>query len=320
MVDISIAICTYNGEARLGKVLERLRSQQHTESIAWEIVVVDNNSADRTKALIEGYQQHWNAPFSLRYVFEAEQGLALARSRAIREAAGALVSFLDDDTLPAKDWVAQAYSFAQAHAHVGAFGGQVHGDYEVEPPPGFEKIAVFLAIIERGSKPFCYKPEAKILPPGAGLVVRRQVWLDHVPARTVLLGRVGGVMLASEDIEALAYIQKAGWEIWYNPNLHLYHQIPQWRMERTYLFSLIRGIGFARTQVRMARLCLWQRPFWLPIYLLNDFKRVVLHVIKHRKLIRTDLAVACEMQWLVSSLLSPFYMWLHMRRRSNQIL
>lgn len=43
MVDFTIAIPTYNGASRLPKVLERLRSQFHTEQFSWEVVVVDNN-------------------------------------------------------------------------------------------------------------------------------------------------------------------------------------------------------------------------------------------------------------------------------------
>ncbi|NDJ15720.1 hormogonium polysaccharide biosynthesis glycosyltransferase HpsE [Myxacorys almedinensis] len=311
MTDVSVAICTYNGESRIGAVLERLRSQVNPGAVVWEIIVVDNNSTDGTKQTVERYCHQWESSVPLRYVFEREQGLALARSRAVLEASGTWVCFLDDDTLPAQDWLKQAAEFGKSHPQVGAFGGQIHGDYEVEPPPEFNKIAVFLAVIERGAKPYRYEPRARVLPPGAGLAVRRQAWLDVVPKKPVLLGRVSGVMLASEDIEALAHLQKAGWEVWYNPEMHLYHQIPQWRTEKRYLFSLIRGIGFARSHIRMVRLSPWQRPLFLPLYLLNDLKRVVVHVVKYRALVTTDLAIACEMQYLVSSLLSPFYLWFH---------
>lgn len=313
MMDLSVAICTYNGDSRIGRVLDALRSQVNPTSIAWEVIVVDNNSTDGTKQVIEDYQRQWQSP-SLKYVFEPEQGVALARSRAVQAASGTFVCFLDDDTLPAEDWVAQAFQFGKSHPKIGAFGGQIHGEYEVEPPPEFKKVAVFLAVIERGAKPYRYEPQARMLPPGAGLVIRRQAWLEAVPKKPVLLGRVAGVMLASEDIEALAHIQRSGWEVWYNPEMHLYHQIPRWRMEKDYLLSLIRGMGFARTHIRMVRLSPWQRPLFLPLYLLNDIKRVILHVVKYRTLIRTDLAIACEMQLLVSSLLSPFYLWLHALR------
>lgn len=306
MLDLSVVICTYNGEARIGQVLERLRSQLQTNSIDWEILVVDNNSSDNTQQIINTYQ----AQMPLRYVFEAEQGLAFARSRAVREAAGRWVAFLDDDTLPAEDWVVQAYQFAQARPNIGAFGGQIHANYEVEPPPNFDQVAVFLAVIERGSKPHRYD---RVLPPGAGLIVQRQVWLDCVPLKTVLVGRTTGAMLASEDIEAVMHIQRAGWEIWYCPNLHLYHQIPAWRIERSYLLKLVKGMGLARHQIRMMRWQPWQRPLLLVVYLLNDGRKLIVHQLKHRG---SDLAIACEQQLLVHSLISPFY-WCRQFLRSK---
>jgi glycosyltransferase involved in cell wall biosynthesis len=308
-VDFSVAICTYNGENRIGQVLERLRSQLNTDSFTWEIIVVDNNSSDRTQSVVETYQSDWNHPFALNYQFEPEQGAAFARSRAVRKSAGAWVALLDDDTLPDENWVAQAYQFAQNHPKVGAFGGQIHGDFEVEPPADFQRIAVFLAIIERGAKPYRYEPHKRVLPPSAGLVVRRQAWLDHAPQKPVLIGRTSKLMLASEDIEVNAHLQNAGWEIWYNPDMHLYHQIPRWRLERDYLLSLMNGIGLAKYPIRMVRLQPWRRPFAVPVYWLNDLRKTILHAVKYRQTIATDLAAACEMQLLVGSLVSPFYFW-----------
>ncbi|MBW4523806.1 MAG: hormogonium polysaccharide biosynthesis glycosyltransferase HpsE [Phormidium tanganyikae FI6-MK23] len=295
-MDLSVVICTYNGEARIGQVLDRVRSQIHTDPIAWEVLVIDNNSRDNTKQIVSNCAD-------VRYVFEAEQGLAFARSRAIREAAGQWVAFLDDDTLPDQNWVAQAYQFAQAHPEIGAFGGQIHAEYEVEPPVGIKKLAPYLAIVERGSKPHKYD---RVLPPGAGLVVQRQVWLDAVPEKLVLVGRTTAAMLASEDIEAILHIQNSGREIWYNPEMHLYHQIPHWRTERSYLLKLVKGVGLARHHIRMTRWKAWQRPIVTIAYLTNDLRKLFAHWVKSRN--SQSLEVVCEQQLLVSSLVSPFYL------------
>lgn len=302
MLDFSVVICTYNGQARIGQVLERLQAQIETDRFSWEVLVVDNNSTDETQATITHYQRRWNQLFALKSAFEPRQGLAFARSRAVQAASGRWIAFLDDDTLPSEDWVAQAYRFAQTHPKMGAFGGQIHGDYEVQPPPELKKLAPYLAIVERGATAHRYD---RVLPPGAGLVVQRQVWLDCVPTETVLVGRTTAMMLASEDIEAILHIQKAGWEIWYNPNMHLYHQIPAWRMERSYLLKLIKGVGLARHHIRMTRWAVWQRPLIMPIYLANDLRKLAAHTIQYRN--KKDLAIVCEGQLLVSSLISPFY-------------
>ena len=304
-MDLSVVICTYNGEARIGKVLDRVRSQIRTDAIAWEVLVIDNNSCDSTKQIVSQYPH-------VRYVFEAKQGLAFARSTSVREATGQWIAFLDDDTLPDENWVAQVHQFAQAHPEIGAFGGQIHAEYEVEPPAGIEKLAPYLAIVERGSNAHRYD---RVLPPGAGLVVQRQAWLDAVPEKLVLVGRTTSAMLASEDIEAILHIQNSGREIWYNPEMHLYHQIPHWRTERSYLLKLVKGVGLARHHIRMTRWKPWQRLLIMPMYLLNDLRKLITHWIKVGRLpfgnLRSrpqSLEAVCEQELLVSSLVSPFYL------------
>ena len=237
MYDLTVAIPTYNGATRLSEVLEKLRSQVNTESISWQILVVDNNSNDETAKVVQSYQENWTNSIPLNYCFEEQQGAAFARKRAIYESDSPLIAFLDDDNIPAENWVEQAYLFAQKHPHAGAYGSQIHGEYAVEVPPNFERIKAFLAITERGDKPILYNPKLRFLPPSAGLVVRKEAWLKSVPEFCILSGRIPGSMLTSEDLEVLAYIQQSGWEIWYNSHMEIIHKIPQHRLTKEYLIT-----------------------------------------------------------------------------------
>lgn len=307
MVDLTVAIPTYNGETRLPQLLERLRHQKNTEDFSWEIVVVDNNSSDRTAELIQQTQATWNQPWPLRYSFESQQGLAFARQRCITEAQGQLVGFLDDDNLPDSNWVAAAYHFAQTHPQAGAFGGQIHPQYETPPPANIERIQSFLAIRERGNQPHRYQPETLSLPPGAALVVRKQAWCDQVPPVLQLKGRVNGVMLAGEDYEALLHLHQGGWEIWYNPAMHTHHQIPHWRLEKDYLLNLIRGSCLCLCYLRLMHLSPWQKPWVMTRMFLGSLRRAAQHFLKHRQELQTDLIAACEMEFFLSSLTSPWF-------------
>ncbi|MGB3405552.1 MAG: hormogonium polysaccharide biosynthesis glycosyltransferase HpsE [Microcoleaceae cyanobacterium] len=309
MVDFTVAIPTYNGAQRLSGLLEKLRLQTQLEDVSWEVIVIDNNSSDNTAKLVQQYQQNWIAGVELKYYFEPEQGLAFARQRAINEAKGEFVGFLDDDNRPAPEWLVAAYQFGQTHPQAGAYGSRILGEFEVSPPENFERIAPLLALTDRGSEPRYYEPQKKLLPPGAGLVVRRQAWLTHVPARLVLIGRVGGQMLASEEFEALLHIQNAGWQIWYNPAMVVYHCIPRQRLERGYLMGLCRGIGLSRYRTRMLSVSTWQKPLALVAYLLNDLRKIIRHLIKYRTSLKTDLVAACELELYWSCLKSPFFFW-----------
>ncbi|MEH1891282.1 MAG: hormogonium polysaccharide biosynthesis glycosyltransferase HpsE [Nostoc sp.] len=308
-LDITVAIPTYNGESRLPELLERLQNQLHTENLSWEIIVVDNNSIDNTAKVVQTYQQNWRCPYPLKYCFEAQQGAAYARKRAVTEAKGRFIGFLDDDNYPVSNWVSAAYAFGEKYPNVGAYGSQIHPDWEVKPPENFQRIAPFLAITERGNLPLLYEPAKKLLPPSAGLVVRKKAWLKSVPDKSILTGRVKGNMLTSEDLEMLSYIQKAGWEIWYNPEMEISHKIPSSRLQKDYLIPFFRGIGLSRYITRMVNVKYVYRPVVLLAYMINDLRKITFHFIKYRAMLKTDLVAACEMQLFLSSLISPFYLW-----------
>ncbi|HEY9640422.1 MAG TPA: hormogonium polysaccharide biosynthesis glycosyltransferase HpsE, partial [Coleofasciculaceae cyanobacterium] len=303
-------IPTYNGEYRLPEVLEKLRSQLNPSGIQWEILIVDNHSSDGTAQVVQTFQA--NFPVAIRYCCESRQGVGYARQKAIEQTDCDLIGFLDDDNLPDANWVDAAYQFAQTHPAAGAFGSQIRGAFESSLPPNLQRILPYLAITERGLHPKRYAPQNNLLPPAAGLVVRRPVWLKYVPEEGILTSlkfkRSDGNH-CSEDLEALGYIQRSPWEIWYNPNMKIAHKIPARRLERAYLLPFFRSIGLSRHVIRMLNVKPWKRPLMALAYLANDLRKIVTHYLKYHSQLQTDLAAACEMELLVSSLISPFYWW-----------
>jgi glycosyltransferase involved in cell wall biosynthesis len=313
-IDLTVAIPTYNGETRLSLVLDKLQQQVEIEDIRWEILIVDNNSRDNTAEVVRQYQASWPHGFPLRYEIETQQGAAFARLKAVKVAQGSLIGFLDDDTLPAQNWVAEAIKFARMYPQAGAIGSQIHGEYEVEPPPNFERISSFFAITERGSQAHLYTPQLKMLPPSAGLVVRQQAWQNCVPEQPFLSGRSRNSVLNSEDLEAILSIQNGGWDVWYNPAMEIWHCISRDRLTREYLLYLVRSTGLARHHIRMLRFAFWQRPFIFPVAWLRDLQKALVYFLKYRQTFDRDVVNACEMEFLRSSLASPFYLW----RQSRQ--
>ncbi|MDY7008652.1 MAG: hormogonium polysaccharide biosynthesis glycosyltransferase HpsE [Cyanobacteriota bacterium] len=309
MTDFTVAIPTYNGAKKLLLVLDKLRVQIGLEGLSWEIIVVDNNSTDNTKKVISRYQENWPEKIPLQYCYEAQQGAGFARKKAVKVANSPLIGFLDDDNIPAENWVAAAYEFAQKYPKAGAYASQIHGDFAGELPPHFDRIKSFFAITERGDQPLLYRPLIKVIPPSAGLVVRREAWLESVPDKCILSGRVPGSMLTAEDTETISYIQKAGWEIWYNPAMEVTHKIPKDRTQKDYLIKFFRGIGLSRYVTRMLNVKPWLKPLALFIYMANDTRKIIRHLLKYGLKLRTDVVAACELELYINSLKSPFYLW-----------
>ena len=313
MLDLSLAICTYNGKQRLPAVFDRLRSQINLERIRWEILVIDNNSTDGTAEWVEEEQRsplNQSLP-TIRYLTETQQGLAFARQCAIENAQGQWVAFLDDDNLPDEHWIAAVHQFAQEHPKAGAFHGKVQGDYEINPPKHFDRIAAFWAI-GGGRKARCYTtdPEAsrkRLLPPGAGIVVNRQAWLDSVPTQLKQVGRVGKSLVGSEDIEAMIHLSRSGWEIWYTPEMCLDHRIDESRLTREYAMRLMHGIGLGRWNTRKLGFEPWQQPGMMVIFWANDLRKAIVHAIKYRNQIPSDCVASAEMAFFRGCLKSPFY-------------
>ncbi|MEA5463861.1 hormogonium polysaccharide biosynthesis glycosyltransferase HpsE [Leptothoe sp. PORK10 BA2] len=321
MVDFTVVVPTYNGAQRLPQLLGALRSQVNTESIHWEILVVDNNSSDSTKQLIESYQAIWSGWPMLRYTFESQQGAAYARQRGMQDAVSEWVSFVDDDVIPSSDWVSTAYSFRDSQPQLGAYGGQIHPQFESDPPEDFKRIQSFLAIRERGDQPHLYDPENLVLPPSAAWVVCRQAWLDSVPTKPNLSGRVKGSMVQGDDYEPLIYMHLAGWKIWYNPDMHVSHQIPKGRLEPSYLVNLSRGCGLCVYSLRqiMAE-NLFQQLLLAAKITAGGLKRALMLLLDHQQKVFTDVVLQCQMVFFLSSAASPFYSVKALLKRDSAIL
>jgi cellulose synthase/poly-beta-1,6-N-acetylglucosamine synthase-like glycosyltransferase len=307
VVDISIAICTYNGAERLSQVFDCLQQQVRTEGIAWEVLVVDNHSTDNTRAVVTHFQSltKWDVP--LRYIFEPRQGIAFARNRAIHEAQGKLIGFIDDDNLPSSTWVVNAHQFGTLHLHVGAYGGCVKGRFAIPPPQHFERISSLLALQDYGATSLPLNPERMQLPSGAGLVVRKIAWQSNVPTQPQLIGRVRGSMLAGDDYEALLHMHRQGWEIWYEPAMEIIHNIPAKRLQPSYLRAIAWGSGLVMCHLWMIGTAQWKCPWVCCKILLGNLRQVLVRLFLYRFKIWTDWVVVVEITFFLAAAISPLY-------------
>jgi glycosyltransferase involved in cell wall biosynthesis len=308
-MDITVAICTYNGAEDVPEVLDHLHDQEGVDPIQWEVLVIDNNSTDSTASVVRQYQENWEREAPLRYAFEGRQGKSHAMERAVEEARGRWIAFLDDDNLPAPDWVAAAHRFAQAHPQAGAFGGQIHGQFETDPPSSFGVVEGLFAIKERPEK-VCYSADGSMTfaAPGAGLVVRREAWEKSVPEKGLSQkGTVegeGGEF--AEDMELQWYLYKNGWEVWHNPNMHMDHKIPAERFEKEYLKGFFKAHGFGRHRMRMIRLKSWQRPLATVAYWGADLWKLMRMAWTYRGQLFTDRFVRGRVRMTLYMLAAPF--------------
>jgi len=238
---LDVVICTYNNAAMLDGVLSTLARQEPAENGCWSCLVVDNNCTDDTQDVVRRHMIAGAIP-GLRSVREPEQGLTPARLRGVRSSTAQWTAFVDDDCFLRSDWIAQAMAFADSHPRVGAFGGRVVLEWEVEPPRYVRAYGYSFAEQDHGAA----QRQVAFLA-GAGLVVSRSAlsacgWIDA----PLLADRVGRSLVSGGDVEIVLRIGGVGYELWYVPECELRHRLPARRMSPRYLRDINRSLGISQ--------------------------------------------------------------------------
>ncbi len=92
---VTVVICTRN---RPGYLKECLRGVARLDPRPDQVLVVDNTQGDKEAEDV-------TREFRARYTFEPIQGLSRTRNRGLAESDTDIVAFLDDDAVPAPDWL-----------------------------------------------------------------------------------------------------------------------------------------------------------------------------------------------------------------------
>jgi glycosyltransferase involved in cell wall biosynthesis len=130
-MDITVILCTFNRCATLAKALSSVAASALPESVQWEVLVVDNNSTDRTRAVVEEIcSRH---PGRFRYLFEARQGKSYALNTAVQTALGDLLAFVDDDVTVEPTWLHKLSAALQDSKWAGV-GGRILPEEAFSPP------------------------------------------------------------------------------------------------------------------------------------------------------------------------------------------
>lgn len=266
---VSVVICTYNGASRLLPTFQHLAHQSINDTIAWEILLIDNNSTDGTA---DEAQQIWTRlgrTVPLRIIQEKQAGVHFARHRGYQEAKYSYLVYVDDDNSLAANYLQTVWTIFESRPEVAV----CVGDSELYVPKGFDvpdwwsDYQYFYAVGSQGKQEGILR-ERLIWTAGSAF---RMAALHHlyeeVGHQLLLTGRLGKKQASGEDSELAFSLQLLGYQLYYTSKLCFVHHIAPHRITTDHLRQLNTGFGAASVILDIYRNLLnnrpsnWQRSF-----------------------------------------------------------
>jgi glycosyltransferase involved in cell wall biosynthesis len=240
----SVIICTYNRGDSLKKTLASLAKL--STNATWELIVVDNNSTDNTRNIVEEASKTF--PVDLRYLFEPEPGKSAAQNTGIRDARGEIIATIDDDAVIGPYWLDRAAEGLERF-NCDFVGGRVVPVWGGPRPkwlqdkPGLHWAVI--ALQDLGPQPVEYGVNGVPWPLGVNEATRRDAF-----TRTGLfdnrLGPIAGTLRNQANREWHLRARAVGVRGFYIPEMVVHHVVPAARLKKKYFRRWLYWHGISR--------------------------------------------------------------------------
>jgi glucosyl-dolichyl phosphate glucuronosyltransferase len=234
---------THNRSQLLQSTLTSIGELHLPTGIEAECVVVDNRSADETSSIVARFAAHSALP--TRYVYESGPGSSYARNRAVEEARGDFILFIDDDAVAEPDWAAEMLAEIERR-QLDVACGMVLPRWCRQPPRWLgPTLYVRLAVHDATRLTVTPGAECDTIHNyfSANVGFRRGVFKTFGSFRRDL-GVVGGNPISGEDTDLFARIMAGGGAVGFAPRARVHHIIPPERMRRSYLWRKSFAFGY----------------------------------------------------------------------------
>jgi GT2 family glycosyltransferase len=244
-------------------VLRDIKTLTAPRDGGYEVVVVDNNSTDQTRAVVETAAKESGGV--VRYGFEDRQGKSHALNCGVQLAKGAILAFTDDDVEIDPRWLVEMQRAFTSYMCTGVGGrivplwSQGKPSWYVEQGPcGLMPVIVRLDLGEQACA-------MKAPPFGANMAFRREAFEKFGLFRTDL-GPNPRDFVRGEDTEFGRRVLAAGEQLMYIPTMVVRHPVEEQRATKAYFRSWYFGYGrmLVRTgSIPTGTICYFRTPRYL---------------------------------------------------------
>jgi glycosyltransferase involved in cell wall biosynthesis len=237
-MDLTVCICTHNRPRYVRNCLDGLRRQTVPQE-HFTVVVVDSGSAPSAAIELAGLA----AAHGARLIRLDQPGVSRARNAGAWAAHTPFIAYIDDDAIPAADWVSAILTAtAQSGRRPALIGGRILPKWEAPLPRWWPpSLRGVLSIIEHeGCGEYRTAAVPKDLEPYAANIVVHVLSLLAAGGFGGAVGRYGESLLSDEDVQLAWTLQDAGYSVRYDSRIVVHHQIqatrlaPEWLLSRMY--------------------------------------------------------------------------------------
>jgi glucosyl-dolichyl phosphate glucuronosyltransferase len=238
---VSVVLPTHRRPDGLRRVLQGL-GRQADPGVPWDIVVVDNDDPPGAKEIFDTASSTLTVP--CRLVHEARKGASHARNRGLEEATGSIVAFIDDDVVPADDWLACLVEPILAGRCDGT-AGRVLLDPSVRIPRWIHPdLLGMLSLFDEGDTERELDPALDVLLTANAAFLTAGV--RQIGGFDPALGPRPGSQMVNDDVDLFRRYAGTGRRVHYVPTPAVVHDLPRDRL--TPRFMLRRAYAGGRSE------------------------------------------------------------------------
>jgi glycosyltransferase involved in cell wall biosynthesis len=292
---VSVVIPTYKRAEILPHLLAAFENQTYRN---FDLVVVVKPSGDGTETLLQQAATH----LKIKTVLQTRGHIVDAYLQGVKHSTGDIVAFLDDDALPAADWLKETVKIFQQRSAEGVTGDsypvvlnhkgmQIINEEETPSVLSHYEFALF-------GRPLKGLENYKNCIANSGLVYERgnnAYWRKRGITKALLRGpsmAVYGDVLRSIDLQGewilgCAWEMVLGWQLWkrgirmvYSPNVKVYHIVHGRTSSRDFLTPRADLLWAVEAELLFYRLYRNEPELSLLTKIESDLFRVI-HSLKH---------------------------------------
>lgn len=298
MMLLSIIIATRNRCRDLEKIFESIVAQEISGGFDFEIIIVDNNSTDGTKGVVEKMQGRTSR--KVRYFFEPKKGKSYAINAGVGQAEGDILVFTDDDTVADRQWLLNIFECFRAYGCDGV-GGRILPVYPPQTPAWIKENSKLLrgpiVNYDYGEEVLPYaKPIVEFL--GANMAFRKEVFREF-GLFNVNLGP--GLAKLGEDTEFVKRLIRGRKSLYYCGKALVWHPVDDKRMSLRYIAHWNRELGKYRfiidenSAVDESLKCACGIPCYLIRQIMTDGAKLVCYIFNRGQFIKVWIRLSINL-------------------------